>query len=165
MHGAIQEVKSQYDDIVALHAESKDGSVEYDRHRVVGAGMTLQSMKYYEDVLGQFDNDLHHSMMKQLKHSGRKKTLKLKPATVPPVDSVIEYHPHHFVLTTLIPDSGMPPRKVLVHGHYDFKHFIIKAAPRELEITKYSRIIKPYGVAVIIPEYPIFITDSIRLMN
>lgn len=161
----IREVKGQYDDILTLYSESKDGSVEYDRHRVLFGGIPLHS-KYYEDILGQFDNDLHHSIMKQLKHNGGKRTLKLKPSTLPKIGESTEYYPGHFAVTVQIPDSASPNASVTAFGHrtlFGIIHMPVTSQP--IEITRYSRIMKPYGIAVIIPENPYFKTDSILICS
>lgn len=164
MWQGIREVKRQYDAIAALHADSPDGNVEYDRTRVMTLGHPLDA-KYYEDILGQFDNDLHHSMMKDFKHKRKGKTLKLKPATSPDSEKVERYAPGHFYVTVKMPESGKPKRRVLVKGHYTLGGAInIEAEPSELTIEKYSRIRKPYATAVIIPEIPLFVADSVEII-
>lgn len=120
--------------------------------------------KYYEDVVGQFDNDLHHSIMKEFKHTKGGKTLKLKPTTPPDTDNVVRYAPGHFNVTTAMPKKGEPPKEITVYGHYTLLGIIdIPAAPRTLQIMRYSRMRPPFGTATIIPEYPLFIADSISL--
>lgn len=162
MYRGIEEVKTQYEDIETLHSESSDGSVEYDRTRVMILGHPLAA-KYYEDILGQFDNDLHHSMMKDFKHVRKGKTLKLKPTSSMDFEKVEIYAPGHFNVTLKEPPKGEAPREVLVYGHYIFSN--IKSAPRRLEVTKYSNRRPPYATSVIIPEYPFFTADSIIIPN
>ena len=157
----IEEVKSQYQEIIRLHKESTDGSVTLDRHRVMTLGFPLRA-KYYEDILGQFDNDLHHSMMKDFKHVRKGKTLKLKPTSSMVHEKVEQYAPGHFNVTLKEPPKGEAPREVSVYGHYIFSN--LKSAPRRLEVTKYSNRRPPYATAVIIPEYPFFTADSIIIL-
>ena len=163
MYIGIIEVKQQYDEIMILHKQSKDGSVEFDRTRVMTLGHPLDA-KYYEDILGQFNNDLHHSMMKDFKHNKKGKTLKLKPTTLPDAEKVEQYAPGHFYVTVKEPENGEPKRKITIYGHYNIGNILnIKASPRELELSVFSRRRKPYATAVIIPEYPFFKADSIKI--
>ncbi len=165
MYTGITEVKRQYGEISLLHKQSKDGSVEYDRTRVMTIGHPLDA-KYYEDILGQFNNDLHHSIMKDFKHAGKGKTLKLKPTTLPDSEKVEQYAPGHFYVTVKEPQKNESGRRITIHGHYSFFKYINVPAPsRELELSVYSRRRTPYATAVIIPEYPFFYCDSILIQN
>ena len=157
----IREVRKQYDDIVNLHSQSKDGSVFYDRQRVMTLGFPLRA-KYFEDILGQFDNDLHHSMMKDFKHTRKGRGLKLKPTTVINEESVECYAPGHFTVTLKEPPKGKAPREIIVYGHYFIPE--IEAHPRRVEVTRYAKRKPPYATAVIIPEFPFFTADSIDLV-
>ena len=164
MYTGIQEVKRQYNDILNLHKESKDGSVEYDRTRVMILGHPLE-MKYYEDIVGQFDNDLHHSMMKDFKHIGKGKTLKLKPATIPDREKVECYSPGHFNVTVVEPKKGNPRQEIMIYGHHTLSGIIdIPASPRRAPLLKPSRRSSIYSTYVIIPEYPLFTADSIIIL-
>lgn len=156
----MKEVRTQYDKIVHLHAKSEDGSVYFDRTRVMTLGFPLRA-KYYEDILGQFDNDLHHSIMKDFKHTRKGRTLKLKPTSRLDRDSIENYAPGHFNVTIKEPLKGEAPRKVIVYGHYPILG--IEAAPRSIEIVKYAKRRTPYATTVIIPEFPFFVADSIEL--
>ncbi|MDE7350076.1 MAG: hypothetical protein K2N25_03335, partial [Muribaculaceae bacterium] len=156
----IFEVRRQYDDIAALHSESKDGSVYYDRTRVMTLGFPLRA-KYYEDILGQFDNDLHHSMMKDFKHVRKGKTLKLKPTNAIKEESFERYAKGHFTVTLKEPPKGEAPREIIVFGHYPAG---IKGSPRKISVTKYSNRSKSFSSVVIIPEFPFFATDSIAII-
>lgn len=163
MYTGISEVRRQYQAISELHSESKDGVVEYDRTRVMTLGHPSDA-KYYEDILGQFNNDLHHSLMKDLKHRKGGKALKLKPNTKPDCEKVEQYAPGHFYVTVKEPKKEEPQRKVKVYGHYSIANLIdIPAIPRELELSVYSRRRAPYATAIIIPEIPFFRADSIAL--
>ncbi len=155
----IQEARRQYDDIVALHSESKDGAVYYDRTRVMTLGFPLRA-KYYEDILGLFDNDLHHSMMKDFKHERKGKTLKIRPTISKKEESVECYAPGHFTVTLKEPPKGEAPRDIIVYGHYPFR---INAEPRHIKVTKYFKKTPPYATTVIIPEFPFFVADSISI--
>ncbi|MDE5870937.1 MAG: hypothetical protein K2H22_03180 [Muribaculaceae bacterium] len=161
IHG-IAEVRRQYDGIMDLHSKSTDGSVYYDRKRVMTLGFPLRA-KYFEDILGLFDNDLHHSLMKDLKQTRKGKTLKLKP-TVPVEDERVDrYAPGHFTVTLKEPPKGEAPRKIMIFGHYMIPG--IAATPRIMEVTRYSKRSQSYSVAVIVPEYPFFMADSIAIMQ
>lgn len=161
MYMGIMEVRNQYKDIVSLYEASEKGTVEYDRTRVMTLGHPLDA-KYYEDILGQFNNDLHHSMMKDFKHNRKGKTLKLKPTVPTDEEKVVEYAPGHFYVTVKMPKAHEPNRKVKVYGHYAIADIIeIPAEPRDLEISTYSHRRTPYGTTIIIPEYPFFRADSI----
>lgn len=163
MYQGITEVRHQYDDIISLHDQSDDGSVEYDRTRVMPLGFPLNA-KYYEDILGQFNNDLHHSLMKDFKHIRKGKTLKLKPTTRPDREKVEMYAPGHFHVTVRMPKGGDEKREVIVYGHYSIAGIInVPAEPKTLEIITYSRRRPPFGTATIIPEYPFFRADSLTL--
>ncbi|MCM1489984.1 MAG: DUF6056 family protein [Muribaculum sp.] len=161
MYVGIMEVRRQYDEIVSLHKKSEDGVVEYDRLRVMTIGHPSDA-KYYEDIVGQFDNDLHHSLMKDFHHSHRGRTLKLKPTTKPDSVKIQKYAPGHFYLTTEEPKNGEAFEEITIHGHYSILGiFNIQASPRKLQITRYSRRKAPYATAIIIPEYPLYVADSI----
>ena len=160
LHG-IKEVRYQYDDIVRLHAESCDGSVCFDRKRVMTLGFPLRA-KYYEDILGQFDNDLHHSLMKDFKHVRKGKTLKLKPTAPVAEETVVCYAPGHFTAILKEPPKGEAPRELMVYGHYPI--FGLRAKPRKIQVTRYSNRSKRYGASVIIPEFPFFTADSIAIL-
>lgn len=163
MYLGITEVKRQYDDIAELFTLSEDGYVDYDRTRVMTLGHPLAA-KYYEDILGQFDNDLHHSLMKDFKHERRGNTLKLRPATIPNAEKVEQYAPGHFYVTVELPLAGNKEKEVTVFGHYSFiKYINIPAQPRKLKLLKFARKLKPFATAIVIPEYPLFVADSISL--
>ena len=159
LHG-IAEVHRQYEKIERLHSESADGSVYFDRTRVMTLGFPLRA-KYYEDILGQFDNDLHHSLMKDFKHVRKGKTLKLKPTASMKEESSACYAPGHFTVTLKEPPKGEAPREVLIYGHYPAG---IKACPRKIQVTRYSNRSKSFSTAVIIPEFPFFTADSIAIL-
>lgn len=157
----IEAVRRQYEDIKAIHAESKDGTVEYDRVRVMTLGHPSDA-KYFEDILGQFDNDLHHSLMKDFWHTRKGKTLKLKPTATPDSVGIKEYAPGHFYVTVEESKKGAEPQEITIHGHYTILGLInIPAEDRKMQILKYSRRKGGKATAVVIPEYPLFKTDSI----
>ena len=158
----IYEVKRQYDEITVIHSQSADGTVYYDRTRVMTLGFPLRA-KYYEDILGLFDNDLHHSLMKDFKHVRKGKTLKLKPTVTISGERVDYYSPGHFTVTMKEPPKGEAPREIIVYGHYPV--FGLKAKPRKLQVTRYSNRSKTHATAVIIPEFPFFTADSIRIIE
>lgn len=161
MYIGIGEVRRQYDEISALHSISADGTVEYNRERVMILGHPSDA-KYYEDIIGQFDNDLHHSMMKDFKQTKGGRTLKLKPTTLPQTETIVKYAPGHFNVATEMPKDGKEPKEIAVYGHYTLLGVIeIPASPRILKVGRYSRRRPPYGTATIIPEYPLFTADSI----
>ena len=162
MINGMQEVSRQYAIIRNLHSESEDGSVYYDRTRVMTLGFPLRS-KYYEDILGQFDNDLHHSLMKDFKHTRKGRGLKLKPTVNLSEEKAECYAPGHFTVTLKEPPKGEAPREIIVYGHYIFQG--LQATPRRLEVVKYSKRKPPYATAVIIPEFPFFTTDSISIIE
>lgn len=162
MISGISEVKKQYDKIILLHTKSSDGSVYLNRTRVMTLGFPLRA-KYYEDILGQFDNDLHHSLMKDFKHTIKGRTLKLKPTSSLDSEKVEMYAPGHFNVTLKEPLKGEAPREVIVYGHYPIRG--IKATPRKIEITKYAKRHTPYATTVIIPEFPFFTADSIKIIE
>lgn len=159
LHG-IAKVHRQYEEIGRLHSQSPDGSVYFDRTRVMTLGFPLRA-KYYEDILGQFDNDLHHSLMKDFKHIRKGKTLKLKPTVPMKEESSDCYAPGHFTVTLKEPPKGEAPREVIIYGHYPFG---IKAGPRKIKVTRYSKRSKTLSTAVIIPEFPFFTADSIAIL-
>lgn len=158
----IYEVKRQYDDINALHSISVDGSVLYDRTRVMTLGFPLRA-KYYEDILGQFDNDLHHSLMKDFKHTRKGKTLKLKPTVPIEGEGTDRYAPGHFTVTMKEPPKGEAPREVVVFGHYPIPGITPK--PRKIQVTRYSNRSKTHATAIIIPEFPFFTADSVSIIE
>lgn len=162
MANGIAEVRRQYNDISRLHSESSDGSVFYNRTRVMTLGFPLRA-KYYEDILGQFDNDLHHSLMKDFEHVRKGKTLKLKPTVALDREKSERFAPGHFTVTLKEPLKGEAPREVIVYGHYPV--FGIQAEPRRIQVTRYSKRSKTLGAAVIIPEFPFFIADSIQIIE
>ncbi|MDE6547436.1 MAG: hypothetical protein K2L22_00385 [Muribaculaceae bacterium] len=161
MISGITEVKSQYEKIIRFHAKSTDGSVYFNRTRVMTLGFPLRA-KYYEDILGQFDNDLHHSLMKDFKHTIKGRTLKLKPTSSLDSEKVEMYAPGHFNVTLKEPLKGEAPREVIVYGHYPIPG--IKVAPKIIEITKYAKRHTPYATTIIIPEFPFFTADSIKII-
>lgn len=164
MATGILEVKEQYRKITELYEASPKGTVEINRERVMTIGHP-SAAKYQEDIVGQFDNDLHHSLMKDFKHTRGGKTLKLVPATIPDKEKTEQYAPGHFNVTVKMPKAGEQPREILVYGHYSIMRYLnIPASPRRLQLLKYSRKRGSYGTAVIIPEYPLFTADSIIIL-
>ncbi len=161
MYVGISDIKYQYDKILRNHAKSSDGSVYIDRMRVMTLGFPLRA-KYYEDILGQFDNDIHHSLMKDVKHTRKGRTLKLKPTSRLDRESIANYSKGHFNVTLKEPPKGEAPREIIVYGHYPIPW--IKASPRRMQIIKYSKRLPPYATAVIIPEFPFFTADSISIV-
>lgn len=160
----LKEVQKQYQKITQLHQESKTGIVAIDRTRVMTLGHPCNA-KYYEDILGQFDNDLHHSLMKDFKEERKGKTLKLVPSSLPNKETVECYAPGHFNVTVRLPQKEEAKREVLVFGHYSILWFInIPVSPRKLPIHTYSHRQTPYGTTVIIPEYPFFMADSVQIL-
>lgn len=157
----IEDIKKQFDEIVVLHSKSEDGSVYFDRKRVMTLGFPLRA-KYYEDILGQFDNDLHHSMMKDFKHVRKGKTLKLKPSSSVDNENIEQYAPGHFNVTLKEPLKGEALRQVIVFGHYPILGK--KIYSRLIEVSKYSLRRPPYATAVIIPEFPFFTADSVIIL-
>ncbi|MDE7420209.1 MAG: hypothetical protein K2N35_08370 [Muribaculaceae bacterium] len=157
----ITEVKLQYNEIARLHSESSDGTVHYNRQRIMTLGFPLRA-KYYEDILGQFDNDLHHSMLKDFKQVRKGRTLKLTPTTIPDAEKVEQYAPGHFNVTLKEPLKGEAPREVIVYGHYPI--LFKESYPRRIEVTKYSRRRPPFATTVIIPEFPFFTADSVIIV-
>lgn len=160
MFHSIDDVRSQYYEIARLHSESENGSVYIDRRRVMTLGFPLRS-KYYEDILGQFDNDIHHSLMKDFKHVRKGRTLKIKPTASLDYEHVENYAPGHFSVTMKAPPKGEAPREVLVYGHYPLG---IKANPRRIAVVKYFKRSSDFATAVIIPEFPFFTADSISIL-
>ncbi|MDE6511156.1 MAG: hypothetical protein K2L00_03570, partial [Muribaculaceae bacterium] len=158
----VSEVKAKYSELASLHGESAYGSVLYDRTRVMTLGFPLRA-KYYEDILGLMDNDLHHSMMKDFKHVRGGKTLKLKPTASLDSEHAECYAPGHFTVILKEPPKGEAPREVLVYGHYPV--FGIEAKPRKIQVSRYSNRSKAFGAAIIIPEFPFFVGDSIIIIK
>lgn len=160
----IKEVRKQYDHIMLMFMTSNDGSVIYNRTRVMTFG-SPSNAKYYEDILGQFNNDLHHSMMKDFFHKKKKSYLKILPDTREIQEMTRQYAPGHFFVTVKEPRKDEPKRKVLVYGHYSIAGILdIEAAPRELELSVFSRRRSPFVTTIIIPEYPLFHADSIQIL-
>lgn len=160
MYCGILDVKRQYDDIVSLHEESEDGSVEYDRTRQMPFGYPMTA-RYYEEILGQFDYDLHHSLMKDFRHFREGRTLKLKPTTVPDSEKIEQYAPGHFCVTVRNTANGGREPEIIVYGHHPWSPERIIV--RSLENVKYSRSNRQFRTAVIIPDYPFFVADSVKV--
>lgn len=159
----IEEVRRQYGDIAKLYSQSEDGTVYYDRTRVMILGHPL-SAKYFEDIIGQFDNDLHHSMMKDFKHTRKGKALKLRPTVTPDAEKVERYADGHFYVTVEEPRNGEPAGEITAYGHYSILGIVnIPAPPQKIVLQKYSRRKAPFATAIIIPETPLFTADSISI--
>ncbi len=94
------EVRRQYEDIHRLFLESENGHVYYDRRRSTSEGFTREA-KIYEDIVGLYDNDPHHSMMKYFRHTDpkRRKLLVIPEAVLKTGwrDTVYSYSPGHFI--------------------------------------------------------------------
>lgn len=159
----VNNVRRQYDDITKQFTEAKDGKVYCDRVRVMTTGHPSWA-SYYADILGQFDNDIHHSLMKDFKHKRGGKPMKLLPTTIPDTVKTEQYAPGHFYVTVEEPKKGAPQKEITIHGHYSILGIInIPAEERKLQISKYSRRMPPYATAVVIPEWPLFKADSISI--
>lgn len=108
-------VRRQYDFIYSHALEQGGGTVYYDR-TVASANILMRNFRYYEDILGQFDADTHHSLQKHLRHvlppvkrvnSGEKRFVPRKTVYVWPEyirglkfvgDTVIQYAPGHYLV-------------------------------------------------------------------
>ncbi|MBD5226520.1 MAG: hypothetical protein HDS67_00455 [Bacteroidales bacterium] len=95
------DARRQFEEIERLYSETPDGRVYFDRRRATDEGFTREA-KIYEEVVGLYDNDPHHSMMKYLRHRYPKQ----RPMTIIPYgvkgmvwrDSVWSYAPGHYVI-------------------------------------------------------------------
>lgn len=133
------DVKRQFEDIEKAYTESPDGRVFYDRRRATNEGFTRE-IRIYEDIVGLYDNDPHHSLMKFLRHQHPKQ----RPLLVVPTgvrtlgadqsayrDTIWSYAPGHYVIVGQVGDTvtirsiGEAPLSTLgmipdVERHYDF---------------------------------------------
>lgn len=120
------EVRRQYDVIRELYLDSKDGRVYYNRYRVTNEGFTRE-FRIYEDIVGLYDNDPHHSLMKYWRH----KYTGHRPLTVIPTgvvlkDTVWSYRPGHYVAIGQVNDTLLFRTKGLL-GDRDRKYDFHKA--------------------------------------
>ncbi len=92
------EVRAQYDAIRTQYLESADGRVYYDRYRVSNEGFTREA-RIYEDIVGLYDNDPHHSLMKYWRHTyPGHRPLRVVPHGIVFKDTVWSYRPGHYVV-------------------------------------------------------------------
>lgn len=109
-------VRRQYLDISEDFANRKN-VVYRDRMRAPAPGM-FREWRYYEDIVGQYDNDTHHSLQKDLRrrYPGRRSL-----HVIPPVyahrhivrDTVICYAPGHYTVVSRNDSPCVP----VIHGH------------------------------------------------
>lgn len=96
------EVRRQYDEIRNLYTKSDNGIIYYDR-TLATSDPFFREWRYYEEIIGQFNNDTHHSLQKKLrKETGRKKSVHVWPTAIKGHasvrDTAIEYAPGHFLV-------------------------------------------------------------------
>lgn len=93
-----REVCKQYDEIEALYIASDKGRVYYDRHRVSNNGW-IREARIYEDIVGLYDNDPHHSLMKYWRHTyPKQRPLQIIPTGLIFKDTVMNYAPGHYIV-------------------------------------------------------------------
>jgi hypothetical protein len=102
---AISNIRRQYADIESIYKDTPKGIIYYDR-TLGSTNVFLREYRYYEEIVGQFNNDTHHSLQKQLS----RKYSKNRPLHVWPKflenrksvnDTVIQYAPQHYYAISL----------------------------------------------------------------
>lgn len=136
------EARRQFGEIERLYIGSEDGRVYFDRQRATNEGFTRE-IRIYEDVVGLYDNDPHHSMMKYLRHRHKhRRPLLVIPTGVRTLefkDTIWSYAPGHYVAigkqgdTVLMLSGGLLKE---IERPYDF-HKALKGPEdwRILQIT------------------------------
>lgn len=150
----IRKVQREYDDIEALYAESEKGIVYYDR--TLGSNnYYLREYRYYEEIVGQFNNDTHHSLQKLMHEKyPKQKSLHVWPTCIKGAkavhDTVIEYAPQHFFAICL--DSKEYSPKVYARGE-----------ATDITIEKSAVHGKGWHSMIILPHTPFSPIDSVTL--
>lgn len=96
----IQQVKHEYTEIEQFYSESDNGIVYYDR-TIASNNIFMREYRYYEEIVGQFNGDAHHSLQKLLRYKyPHKKALHVWPTYIhgrtAVSDTIIEYAPQHY---------------------------------------------------------------------
>lgn len=105
----ILDINRQYDTIQTMAVRNNGAQIQVER--TLGSTCpVLRQFRFYEEIVGEGNADVHHSLQKQFHASyPGMRTLTVWPAsfrrgTVPP-DTVIEFAPDHYVVYRRCPDS------------------------------------------------------------
>jgi hypothetical protein len=145
-------VRHQYAQICALYSQSESGIVYFDR-TLGSTNRLLREYRYYEEIVGQFNNDTHHSLQKHLRYQFvKKKALHVWPKfmdgakAVP--DTVIEYAPQHYFVISI--DARPHDYEMYWHG---------KSTP--LTVEKSTVTGKGWHSMLVVPSTPFESIDSV----
>lgn len=152
-HG-IRHVQREYDAIEQLYAASDKGVIYYDR-TLANTNCVMREYRYYEEIIGQFNNDTHHSLQKHFRYKyPKKKALHVWPEYINGIsavsDTVIEYAPQHYFVICL--DAKQYTPKMYHNG---------KATAINIEKSAVNG--KGWHSMVIVPHRPFTPIDSVTL--
>jgi hypothetical protein len=149
----ILKVNQEYNEIERLFTKSDKGIIYYDRTLAYN-NVWMREYRYYEEIVGQFNNDTHHSLQKDMryKHPNKKKSLHVWPTYMDGLkcthDTIIEYAPQHYFVIIL---DAKPTTPVMHTGN--------RAVP--LTIEKSAVRGKGWQSMIVVPHTPFAQIDSI----
>jgi hypothetical protein len=151
----ILKINQEYRDIEQLFTKSDNGIVYYDRTLAYN-NTWMREYRYYEEIVGQFNNDTHHSLQKDMryKHPDKKKSMHVWPKYMNGVktvhDTIIEYAPQHYFIIIL---DAKPTTPVM--------HIGKRAVPLKLEKSVVHG--KGWQSMLVVPHTPFAPIDSITV--
>jgi hypothetical protein len=106
------DIRRQYDAIHALYVDAPKGIVYFDR-TLASNNYFMREYRYYEEIIGQFNSDTHHSLQKLLHVNHPKlRALHVWPTYIQQLtsmtDTIIEYAPQHYFITSLDAKPSTP---------------------------------------------------------
>lgn len=159
----IRRVNRQYADMERLFVSGGGSTVYYDRTLAFTCPF-MRQFRYYEEVVGQFNNDPHHSLQKKLyDRYPRLLPLQVRPALLKDLQSVADnvttFGPRQFVVWVTEFHDG----KVVIDSHIPY----MKGSERSdtTEIPRTTVFGKKWVAAIInTAPSPFAVVDTVRIV-
>jgi hypothetical protein len=148
-----QHIRQQYADIESLYKKSEKGVIYYDR-TLASVNPFMREYRYYEEIVGQFNSDTHHSLQK-LMHAKypRKRSLHVWPKYLETLtcanETIVEYAPQHYFIISL---DARPATPILYS----------RGESTVLTIEKTTVKGRGWQSMIVVPHKPFAPIDSIR---
>lgn len=156
---AASRVRSQFQAIENQHILKNEKAVRGDR-TLASDNMFLREFRYYEEIIGPFNNDTHHSLQKLIrKRNPELKTLHVWPEYMAPgyaaCDTIHAYaRQHYFVIST---DSASDT----VIAHYTMLPPFGPAVSDTVGFTRLTVRGRNWRGAIVLPARPFCRLDSV----
>lgn len=164
---AASEVRRQYFDIENEALKAGGGVIHYDRTRASNSAY-LREYHWYEDIVGQYNNDTHHSLQKRLHFLYPE----LKYVNVWPEfingrksvsDTVCEYAPGHFFV--LLTDRPGAEHKAMVVRHVSMTPGLPAAQADTVRVFPRASVVgRSWSAGIILEDKPFTHIDSVYLI-